>query len=192
MDNKADLQALVNDFYPYAKKRLGFEKDPEIFLKDDPQNAEEPLGKTAFYEPERMSITLYTSGRHLKDISRSLSHELVHHMQNCRGDFDKKMPTGEGYAQEDEHLREMERQAYEQGNLIFRDFEDQVKKQEPVMESNTKEVERQIRDAKKNRGKNSPTREVQEDISNVISDRNTKVNDELMRRWGFNKNKGNK
>ena len=34
---------------------------------------------------------------------------------------------GEGYAQNDEHLREMERQAYEQGNLVFRDWEDSIK-----------------------------------------------------------------
>ena len=34
---------------------------------------------------------------------------------------------GEGYAQKDEHLREMERQAYEQGNLVFRDWEDSIK-----------------------------------------------------------------
>ena len=27
----------------------------------------------------------------------------------------------------DEHLREMERQAYEQGNLVFRDWEDSIK-----------------------------------------------------------------
>ena len=34
---------------------------------------------------------------------------------------------GEGYAQNDEHLREMEREAYEQGNLCFRDWEDSIK-----------------------------------------------------------------
>jgi len=32
-----------------------------------------------------------------------------------------------GYAQEDEHMREMEREAYEVGNLIFRDWEDNLK-----------------------------------------------------------------
>ena len=33
----------------------------------------------------------------------------------------------EGYAQDDEHLREMEREAYECGNMIFRDWEDNLK-----------------------------------------------------------------
>jgi hypothetical protein len=58
---------------------------------------------------------------------RSLSHELVHHAQNCRGDFDGGIATVDGYAQEDGHLREMEREAYETGNLIFRDWEDGLK-----------------------------------------------------------------
>ena len=34
---------------------------------------------------------------------------------------------GEGYAQTDEHLREMEREAYEVGNMCFRDWEDSIK-----------------------------------------------------------------
>jgi hypothetical protein len=58
---------------------------------------------------------------------RSLSHELIHHTQNCNGQFDGASEMGEGYAQNDEHLREMEREAYEQGNLVFRDWEDSIK-----------------------------------------------------------------
>ena len=29
-------------------------------------------------------------------------------------------PTGPGYAQKDPHMREMEREAYEKGNMCFR------------------------------------------------------------------------
>ena len=58
---------------------------------------------------------------------RSLSHELVHHVQNCRGEFDDDKEMGEGYAQNDKHLREMEREAYEVGNMCFRDWEDSIK-----------------------------------------------------------------
>ena len=121
------LQPLVKEFMPFAKKRMGFNKPARIFLRDDPHNAENPLGKTAYYDPERMSITLYIHGRHPKDVMRSLSHELVHHKQNCDGQFDHAGEMGEGYAQNDEHLREMERQAYEIGNLCFRDWEDSIK-----------------------------------------------------------------
>ena len=121
------LQPLVDQFMPYAQKRMGFNKLPRIFLRDDPQNSQNPLGKTAYYDPAQMSVTLYITGRHPKDVMRSLSHELIHHTQNCDGQFDGASEMGEGYAQNDEHLREMERQAYEQGNLVFRDWEDSIK-----------------------------------------------------------------
>ena len=85
------------------------------------------LGKTAYYDPEAMEVALYVDGRHPKDVMRSLSHELVHHAQNCRGDFTSADSTSPGYAQEDPHLRKMEREAYTKGNLIFRDFEDLIK-----------------------------------------------------------------
>jgi len=121
------IQPLVSKFMPFAKKRMGFKKPPRIFLKKDQDNAHNPLGKTAFYDPENMSVTLFVTNRHPKDIMRSLSHELVHHAQNCDGKFDKTPAIGDGYAQNDEHLREMEREAYEIGNLCFRDWEDGIK-----------------------------------------------------------------
>lgn len=118
------LQPLINEFMPFAQKRMGFEKPPRVFLRDDPDNAQNPLGKTAYYDPQQMSVTLYINGRHPKDIMRSLSHELVHHMQNCNGQFENTEDMGEGYAQNDPHLREMEREAYEIGNLCLRDWTD--------------------------------------------------------------------
>ena len=121
------LRPLVKQFMPFAQKRFGFTKPPRMFLKQDEENARNPLGRTAYYDPEQMSITLYVTGRHPKDVMRSLAHELVHHTQNCNGMFDNVGSVGEGYAQNDEHLREMEREAYEQGNLCFRDWEDSIK-----------------------------------------------------------------
>ena len=112
---------------PFARKRMGFSSPPKLFLKSDDKNASDPLGKTAYYDPDQKSITLYTTGRHPKDVMRSLSHELVHHTQNCRGEFDEDREMGEGYAQKDEHMREMEREAYEVGNMCFRDWEDSIK-----------------------------------------------------------------
>jgi len=118
---------MLDDFYPYAKDYLGFDKDASINFASDVQNAKNPLGKTAYYDPSNYSVTVYTDNRHPKDIMRSVSHELVHHTQNCRGDLGMSENAGEGYAQNDEHLREMEREAYEKGNLCFRDWEDGVK-----------------------------------------------------------------
>mgnify|MGYP003648705924 CR=1 FL=1 len=122
---------LLSSFLPYAKKTMGFSRPPSLFFTSDAENAEKPLGKTAFYEPDELKITIFVDKRHPKDIMRSLSHELVHHAQNCRGDFtaDLMGETGKGYAQNNDYLREMEREAYEKGNLTFRDWEDTHKKQ---------------------------------------------------------------
>ena len=117
----------MGDFLPHAQKTLGYNKPVKVFLISDPKNALNPLGKTAHYEPSTFTVTIYVDDRHPKDIMRSLSHELVHHAQNCRGEFDSASGMGEGYAQADEHLREMEREAYETGNLLFRDYEDGLK-----------------------------------------------------------------
>mgnify|MGYP001244065328 CR=1 FL=1 len=121
------ISPMVKQFLPFAQKRMGFKNPPKLFLRSDDNNAEKPLGKTAYYDPDNRSITVYITGRHPKDVMRSISHELVHHSQNCRGEFDKVGPMGDGYAQNDEHLREMEREAYEVGNMCFRDWEDSVK-----------------------------------------------------------------
>ena len=58
---------------------------------------------------------------------RSLSHELMHHTQNCKGQFNDTPELGEqGYAQNDSHLRTMEIEAY-QASIVFRDWEDSCK-----------------------------------------------------------------
>jgi len=121
------LKPLIKQFLPFAQETMGFKDPPRLFLRSDAKNAENPLGKTAYYDPSAKSVTLYIQNRHPKDIMRSLSHELVHHTQNCNGQFENVGEMGEGYAQNNDHLREMERQAYEIGNLCFRDWEDSVK-----------------------------------------------------------------
>ncbi len=121
-----DLKKHIASFFPFAQKQLGFKRPPKLFFVNDKQNAGEILGKTAHYEPETETIKIYVTDRHPKDVLRSFSHELVHHAQNCRGDFDNDTVTEEGYAQSDPHLREMEREAYEKGNMIFRDYTDSL------------------------------------------------------------------
>ena len=123
------LKDLIKQFIPFAQKYIGFKKPPRLFLRRDEDNAINPLGKTAFYEPGKKSITLYITGRHPKDILRSLGHELVHHKQNCDGKFSDNMETGEGYAQKNPHLRQMEIEANRDGSMCLRDFEDGLKKE---------------------------------------------------------------
>ena len=128
------LEKMMDSFYPYAKEQLGFDKDAVVIFESDPENAELSLGKTGYYDPQTYTATVYITGRHPKDIMRSVAHELTHHTQNCRGE--NLMATGvgeQGYTQSDAHLRSMEQEAYEQagsmGGLLFRDWEDGIKAQ---------------------------------------------------------------
>ncbi len=163
--NVYHLEQMVDNFFPYSQKKLGFDKGATIVFQSDQDNAGRMLGKTAYYDPENYQIVLYTDGRHPKDILRSLSHELVHHAQNCRGDFTRDNPTYEGYAQKDPHLREMEREAHEKGNLIFRDFEDLIKTGKSNVEnefSKTGEPKMSLKEWK-----------------------NNEINTKLMKKWGL-------
>ncbi len=124
----SSLEGIITNFYPYAKKRLGFNEDVGVNLVSDPENSKDPFGKTAYYDPNKMQITIFVDKRHVKDMLRSFSHELVHHAQNCRGDIDNNAVAAPGYAQKDPHMRRMEGEAYLLGNgFLVRDFEDQMK-----------------------------------------------------------------
>lgn len=145
-EDLSSMHGMLKSFLPFSKKRLGFDKPPTIFLQSDEANAQKLLGKTAYYDPSTMGITVYVTGRHPKDVLRSLSHELVHHGQNCRGEFGHTPDTAPGYAQNDQHLRSMEEEAYKEGNLCFRDWEDGVKSGKisvpiQIKESVIKEIE---------------------------------------------------
>lgn len=121
-----DLKPLLKRFIVFAKDNLNFKRPPRLFLKQDTANQKCMLGKTAHYDPQNQAVTLYISGRHPKDILRSFAHELVHHCQNERGDLhpDKMKTMNQNYAQENDHMRKMEKEAYLQGNMCFRDWED--------------------------------------------------------------------
>mgnify|MGYP003670463256 CR=1 FL=1 len=163
---------LLKSFLPFAAQNMGFSRPPSVVFASDEANSELPLGQTAHYEPSTYAITVYTDGRHVKDILRSLAHELVHHKQNCDGEFEKLgsgAGTEPGYAQKDPHLRNMEEEAYLKGNLCFRDWEDTHKKQ--LQESI-------YYNAQKGKG----------DIKMSYKNwRNQEVNNRLMESWGFKK-----
>lgn len=122
-----NYRSLIDNFMIYVTKRLKFTKPVTIFFVSDLKNANNPLGKTAYYDDTHHVVVVFTDGRHIKDIMRSLSHELVHHAQMCRGEFDIPHETSLGYAQRNPHLRKMEEEAYLKGNMNFRDFEDKTK-----------------------------------------------------------------
>ena len=136
------LENIVARFYPYVKQKLKFDQDAKLNLISDPENAKDPWGKTAYYNPNSMEITVFVDNRHPKDMLRSISHELVHHSQNCKGEFDKTQTLEPGYAQNDPHMRRMEGEAYLLGNgFLVRDFEDYIKSQQNQNLTENKKME---------------------------------------------------
>jgi phosphopantetheine adenylyltransferase len=103
------------------------------FICDDVENADNFFGKTGYYNPSTNTITLFTLGRHPKDVARSYAHELIHHMQNMEGVLGNIQTTN---TNEDDHLDTIEREAYELGNMLFRNWTDTITNQvEPLNES---------------------------------------------------------
>ena len=122
-----NLREVLGKIYQKAKEDFDIQNTPKLYLRQDDNNAKDLLGKTAYYSPDDESIVLFITNRHPKDICRSFAHELIHHHQNERGDLDMGDASNPTYAQDDEHMREMEKEAYLEGNLLLRDFEDNKK-----------------------------------------------------------------
>jgi cytidyltransferase-like protein len=102
-----------------------------ISISNDSKNAENILGRTAYYNPNNCSITLFTLGRHPKDILRSYAHEMIHRMQDNEGRLKNINTTN---TNEDDNLEELEKEAYLKGNITFRNWEDSVKNPKPLNE----------------------------------------------------------
>ena len=115
------------ELYKDAKDKFSIKHPPKVFLREDKENAEKLFGRTAYYDPEESTIVVFITNRHPKDILRSYCHELIHHVQNERGDLMKGDSSSPTYAQDDAHMRKMEKEAYLEGNLLLRDFEDNFK-----------------------------------------------------------------
>lgn len=93
-------------------------------INNDLENANNILGKTAYYNPNDCSITLYTLNRHPKDILRSYTHEMIHRIQDNEGRLQNINTTN---TNEDDNLLELEKEAYLNGNITFRNWEDSLK-----------------------------------------------------------------
>jgi len=126
LEHNTDFIEKLVSLTEYMMEHVNIEPLPDVnFVEDDTKNADDFFGKTAYYNPNDKSITLYTLKRHPKDVLRSFAHEMVHHKQNLEG----KLNNIEGHnINEDDYLKELEREAYEYGNgLLFRGWENSIK-----------------------------------------------------------------
>lgn len=122
------LDPINFDFKPLIKSLTSsMEKDgltlkpyPKVkFIHTDFKNADNFFGKTAYYNPNTNEVVLYTLGRHPKDILRSYAHELVHVHQNHE---DRLHDIQTDNVNADAELEQLEREAYETGNIMFRSW----------------------------------------------------------------------
>ncbi len=105
-------------------KGMNIEPLPTVeFVDGDSDNAREFLGKTAYYNPNNNTIVLYTEGRHPKDIVRSFSHEMVHHIQNLENRLGDVSTTN---TMEDDNIDKLEQEANLKGTMTFRNWTDSL------------------------------------------------------------------
>ena len=114
-------------------KGMNIEPLPKVIFKNgNAENAKQFLGRTAYYDPNLKEIVLYTEGRHPKDIVRSFSHEMIHHIQNLENRLGNVTTTN---TTEDEYLTQLEAEANLKGTMTFRGWTDSLqegkKKKDP-------------------------------------------------------------
>lgn len=151
--------------YPHIKQL------PKIIFKHgDNINAKNFFGKTAYYDPNTMTIVLYTEGRHPKDIVRSFSHEMIHHIQNVENRLHNIITTN---TNEDSDLQNLEKEAYLNGNILFRNWTDlvQEKKQKDYFGLNqfARELVQGLEETK------SPSYQIYVDMDGVLCDFDSRV-----------------
>ena len=123
--SKIDYKQQIKDLTKHMiKKGMNILPLPKVIFKhSDVENASQFLGKTAYYSPSDMTVVLYTEGRHPKDIVRSFAHEMIHHIQNLENRLHDISTTN---TMEDDHLNDIEREAYTRGNMVFRNWTDNM------------------------------------------------------------------
>ena len=129
-EKKEEFKSLLAQLFKHLQDELKLKTIPSVILKSDQPNADKLLGKTGYYNPEKKEIVLFVVDRHPKDILRSFAHEVIHHWQHENDKFSGSKAESAGdpkYAQNNPWLRQMEKQAYLLGNIMFRDFEDDFK-----------------------------------------------------------------
>jgi phosphopantetheine adenylyltransferase len=121
--SKFDYPKLLKSLTEFMlDKGMNIKPLPKVkFVEDDVENARNFFGKTAYYDRNQRVIVLYTMDRHPKDIMRSFAHEMIHHIQNLE---DRLNGISTQNTNEEGDLPEIEREAYEKGNMTFRNWTD--------------------------------------------------------------------
>lgn len=121
-----DYIPYITDYLEFLKedKKLQIEPLPEIILDKRKQNLD-VQDKTGDYDPVDKVLTVYAGDRHPKDVLRSFSHEMVHHMQCLEG---KDLKVNTSVLGENSNLDQIEAEAYMKGNMYFREWTEKKQK----------------------------------------------------------------
>ena len=150
---KDENRKLGYDYTPYMASILEYMIDegmnilplPEVKVKEDITESANFFGKTAYYDPNNKEVVLYVKDRHPKDVMRSFAHEMIHHLQNLEGRLGGVATSN---TNEDSSLMELEKEAYLQGNITFRNWEDKVKNVEKaIVGDRIKEAKEEVTDS---------------------------------------------
>ena len=106
------------------EKGMNIEPLPTVeFVDGDTENAKNFFGNTAYSDPNEQHIVVYTEGRHPKDIVRSFSHEMIHHIQNLEDRLGDVSTTN---TMEDDNIDKLEQEANLRGTMTFRNWTDSL------------------------------------------------------------------
>jgi hypothetical protein len=78
-----DYKPIVDEFVVFANDYLGVDEPCTVVLRTSREN----IKTTAYYDTVNHEVHIYSLGRALVDILRSIGHELTHHRQNVRGEL---------------------------------------------------------------------------------------------------------
>ena len=136
-EKKTDYQKYIKSFIDFLhEQNLKIDPLPEIKLDGSEQDG--LFIKTGYYSPEEKKVVAFTYGRALKDVMRTIAHEFIHHMQNLENP-NKDWSSG-GDLEDDRKLRGIEGEAFLLGNILFREWTEQMKKVGTINESRKKIV----------------------------------------------------
>lgn len=125
-DNKFDYTPYLGSILEYMlDEGMNIRPLPEVKIRRDIKESSDFFGRTAYYDPNTNEVVLYVEGRHPKDVMRSFTHEMIHHIQNLEGRLGN---VGTSNTNESDDLQELEEEAYLRGNMTFRMWEDKTKR----------------------------------------------------------------
>lgn len=95
--NKLDKYAIYK-FIKFVNDELSLNEPFKIKLVTQ---RDDTLKTYAYYDPKTGLVKVYCKNRGLADVLRSIAHELIHHLQNERGQLNEPVPDIGGQVEDE-------------------------------------------------------------------------------------------